>query len=871
MNESSNKSLSDKLLAIFVSSNLPISNQLDNICSHIKQNLNLVLQAEPGAGKTTLVPLALLNCIANDKKILVLEPRRLAAKNAAQRMASLLKEPVGQTVGYRIRDESKTSAITKIEVITEGILIRMLQSDPELLNIGLVIFDEFHERSLDSDLGLALSLEVQQNLRDDLKLLIMSATLDRASISSLLGNAPIIQVEGRSYPISTQYIAPSKNKDWFQCINIALLKAIETCNHDILVFLPGVAEINKATRNIESNFVDNLHIIVIPLYGDLPFSQQQQALEPIPNKRKIILTTNIAETSVTIEGVDCVIDSGFLRQSVFDPNVGFDRLITKRVSIASATQRSGRAGRLGPGTCFRLWQESEFLRAETVPEILRADLAPFVLELAQWGVSHFDDISLLDKPNDGAYEQAKSLLVSLSALDANYKITQHGKNILALGIHPRIAHMLIKSVELNCINLACLISAMLGEKDILQGEARYNPDFQQRVQVVFSSDRNNKKYQAIFLQAKRLKNKLNALNLNPLAKGLSNNTRREPDYGPEINLAPVLLALVFPDRIAKKRGEGYQLANGSGVQVEPGFSLDSEFLVVIKQGGSARTTKIYQAIEISQTELEAYFSENMLDTHDIDWDNRTGSVRGQVNTKLGQLIFRSKPLGNIPTDKLLLGLIQGIEIKGIKCLPWTEELKQWQARVMLLKQTEEYNTLFPDVSDNNLGGTLSTWIGPYLNGLSRFSQIDTSVLSQSLKNCLDWKLQTMLDELAPTAIVVASGSKIKIDYLQGDKPVLAVKLQEMFGEKKSPRIANGLISIVTHLLSPAKRPLQITEDLAAFWANGYQEVKKEMKGRYPKLPHNIVVDSTSYNILLLTKLLWGFIHCIRMRDLESAY
>lgn len=829
--------MSDTLITRLKNTGLPIVEQIDNIRNRVACEPNLVLQAEPGAGKTTIVPLALLATLAANKKILILEPRRLAARNAASRMASLLGETVGQTVGFRIRNETKVSPVTKIEVITEGILTRMLQTDPELAEVEIIIFDEFHERSLDADLGLAFSLEVQQNLREDLKLIIMSATLDVKNISRLLNNAPVIQVEGRTYPVSLEHISLKQNQDWTFGLNSALTKALENSSKDILVFLAGSGEINKAQLIIEQQYKNHPAIVVVPLYGDLPFKQQRQALVPLENKRKIILATNIAETSVTIEGVDCVIDSGYMRQSEFDPNVGFDRLISKRVSLASAVQRMGRAGRLGAGQCYRLWPESESLRAESQPEILRADLAGFSLELLKWGISNPEELALLDLPNAGSFKQSLDLLKGLKAVDSKQKITAHGKNCLSLGIHPRIAHMLIASVDMESIDLACLIAAMLQEKDIFEGSARFNPDFLLRIESLLASKDNDNKtgriQSNIIQQASQLKIKLNRLLLN---QKRSNN---KIDYNTALQMlhqAAILLAMVFPDRIAQKRGKGYRLANAGGVQVPDDFTLDSEFLVVIRQGGHGRATKIYQAIEISKQDIVDQFSHLISESEAVYWEDKSQSVKGELNTKLGQLILASRPLANISSEMISQGLIQGITKQGLQKLPWTAELKQWQARVNLLHQLDDYSEIFPDISQQQLTDTLSEWLAPFLNNINRLSQISENILSQALKNILDWNSQQLLEELMPVSLSVASGSKIKLDYLSGDKPVLAVKLQEMFGEKNTPTVAGGLVPVVTHLLSPARRPLQITEDLASFWANSYQEVKKEMKGRYPKHP-----------------------------------
>lgn len=812
---------------------LPIVHQLGDICSVLSKQNNLVLQAEPGAGKTTLVPLALLDVISNNQKIIILEPRRLAARNAAVRMAELLNEQVGGTVGYRIRNEIKVSAKTRIEVITEGILTRMLQSDPELQGVGLVIFDEFHERSLDADLGLAFSIEVQQNLRYDLKLLVMSATLDTDAVAKLLGNAPIINCEGRCYPVEIEY-QPGKSKfDWLDSLTTAVKQALDTeepnnANQDILVFLPGLGEINKAKRMLESLFDSRGGIEILPLYGDLPFSQQRQVLLPNVNSRKIILSTNIAETSVTIEGVGWVIDSGLMRQSAFDPNVGFNRLRTLKVSKASATQRSGRAGRLGPGHCIRLWSESESLRSETQPEILREDLAGFVLELALWGSSDPSELRLLDMPNQGMFDQAQALLGSLMAIDQNNKLTSHGKRLSKLAVHPRIAHMLVESVALGAAEYACFIAAMLEEKDLLQGQQRNNPDFMARVNSLFDVRSTSQIKKQIFRQSKRLLNKLKRLD-NYLS------TKQQPPEKSK-HLTALLLAMVFPDRIAQQRGSGYRLANGSGAIANDDFLISDDFIVVVTLGGQGTTAKIFQAIGVSSAELQQYFSELITETRQVKWDDKSQSVKAELSRNLGKLLISSKPLSDPDPTLVSKGLLKGVKKRGIISLPWNKELRQWQSRINRLRQFNQFSAEFPDMSDQYLLDSLSDWLGPYVEGFKKLSQITHDVLTQALKAQLDWSLQQKLDELMPLSIKVASGSNIKLDYDQGDKPILAVKLQEMFGQKKTPSVAGGQLPIVIHLLSPARRPLQITEDLESFWANGYIEVKKQMKGKYPKHP-----------------------------------
>lgn len=812
--------------------NLPIVTQIDNVRQSMIENPNLLLKAEPGAGKTTIVPLILLDLLPDTKKILLLEPRRLAVRNAAARMAELLGEELGKTIGYRIRNKTEVSTDTRIEVITEGILTRMLQSDPELPDIGLIIFDEFHERSLDADLGLAFSFEVQQTLRDDLKLLVMSATLDTKRIAGLLDNSPTIECAGRCFPVKINHIPPKQNFDWLNALVIAIKQAlklsVEESGQDILVFLPGINEIYKAKKVIDESIKENSDIKCLALYGDLPFAEQRAVLLPDARQRKIILSTNIAETSVTIEGVSCVIDSGLMRQSAFDPNVGFDRLHTRKISAASAIQRSGRAGRLGPGQCYRLWPESESLRAETQPEILRADLAQFVLNLAQWGTTQITDLKLLDPPNQGMFAQAQSLLRSLKGLDKHNKITPHGRQLLSLGVHPRIAHMLIESAKYAASELACLLGAMLEEKDLFQGEQRNNPDFVARVEQLLTNRRPGQFEKRLYQQSKQLINKLKSQGLLSLNK----NTKIEE----LLHLTPILLAMVFPDRIAQKRGNGFKLTNGSGVITHEHFNLTGEFLVVVKLGGQGKTAKIFQAAGISLKELEDYFSEFMENHEQVFWDAKSQTVKGEKTLKLGELVISSQTLNNLEPALVLDGLIKGVLKSGISSLPWSKDLRQWQARVQMLRQITAFQNEFPNVSDDALAISIEQWLAPYLTGLKKLTQITQEIMKKALHNTLDWSQQKKLDLLMPLTITVASGSNIKLDFQQGEKPVLAVKLQEMFGEKQTPVIANGQLPVLLHLLSPARRPLQITEDLASFWTNGYDEVKKQMKGKYPKHP-----------------------------------
>ncbi|WP_444994806.1 ATP-dependent helicase HrpB [Aliikangiella sp. IMCC44359] len=821
----------DKLLS---KTQLPILNKLEEIKSTLAHYLNLLINAEPGAGKTTIVPLALLDTIANNKKILMLEPRRLAAKNAAFRMASMIGESPGETIGYRIRNETNIGKDTRIEVITEGILTRMLQSDPELPDIGLIIFDEFHERNLHSDLGLALAFEVQQTLREDLKLLVMSATLDTQAVAKLLDNAPVVHCYGRSFPVDLTYIPPKPNQNWSHALIQAVRKILTDpiTQMDTLVFLPGLAEIKKAETLLAPLIKEQKNIVILPLYGNLPFSKQQAAILPIKGKRKIILSTNIAESSLTIEDIDCVIDTGLVRQSHYDPNVGFDRLLTQKISQASSVQRMGRAGRTAPGLCIRLWHESDSLRAESQPEILRTDLTTFSLELAHWGINNTTDLSLLNQPNNGAIQQANKLLEILGAT-TNRQISEYGKTLLSLGVHPRIGHMLLTGANLQAIKIACLLASMLEEKDIFQGSQADTPDFMLRIESMINSQLHTHTTKNIQKQAKSLEKKLlliikEKLEMTPPLKQLA--------IEKTLHLSAALLAKAFPDRLAQKRGNGYRMANGSGAQLITNFPFKSDFIVIIKLGGQSHSAKIYQALEITQTEIEKYFSNIITEKEQIIWDENTKSVKGYLNRQLGKLILSSTPINKLEPEQLLTGLLNAIRKIGIEQLPWSHELKQWQARVGYLRQLEKYGDNYPNLENTKLAQTIEQWLAPFLASFNKLEQITADILSNALKSHLDWNQQQKLDDLMPKSIRVASGSTIKLDYLQGEKPILAVKLQEMFGTETTPLLANGKIPVVVHLLSPTGRPLQITEDLASFWKNSYELVKKEMKGRYPKHP-----------------------------------
>ncbi|MBV1910629.1 MAG: ATP-dependent helicase HrpB, partial [Kangiellaceae bacterium] len=572
----------------FKTIDLPIVSILEPFKKSVNSYRNIVLNAEPGAGKTSIIPLALLPLIDKDKKILLLQPRRIAAKSTAARLAAILEQPLGECIGYRIRNESKVSRKTRIEVITEGILLRMLQADPELIDVGAIIFDEFHERNLESDLGLAFAIEVQQSIRDDLKLVIMSATLNSNALVEMLDDVSELSCEGRCFPVAVEYLPPARNSNWLGVLIEAVNKSVnfkqlnelgELENQDVLVFLPGAGEINLAKKKLDEFYSERDDLLVFPLYGSLDFKQQQRVFKRQVGYIKIVLATNIAETSLTIDGIATVIDSGLMKQSQFDPNCGFNRLETKKISKASAIQRAGRAGRLGPGKCIRLWSESDPIREQSVPDILREDLASFALDLSRWGITDPNELCLLDQPNEGALNQARSLLSGMDAIDHKLRLTEKGKLIASLGVHPRIGRMLVASIDYATVEMACLLAAMLEAKDVFQGDKRFDPDFLSRVFFVLETSRPDYQVSQIKQQANQLFQKSK--------KDLDFHPRKQHTLERSIPYVSQLLAHAFPDRIAIKRRNSYKLSNGTGAVLQQSFCKDSDLLVVVHLGGQS--------------------------------------------------------------------------------------------------------------------------------------------------------------------------------------------------------------------------------------------------------------------------------------------
>lgn len=805
---------------------LPIDAILPELKKVLEQTSTVLLQAPPGAGKTTRVPLALLEAPWRaDGKILMLEPRRLAARSAARYMARHLNEQPGQTVGYRTRLDTRVSGATRIEVVTEGILTRLIQADPMLDGYAAVIFDEFHERSLQADLGLALVRESQQALREDLRLLVMSATLNTAPIAKVLGDVPVVTSEGRAFPVAIHYRQLPRNGRMVDQVTSVIQEALRDQTGSLLVFLPGAGEIRRVEQQLRGNLPD--HAMVAPLYGNLKSEQQDQAISPVPEgQRKVVLATAIAETSLTIEGIRVVIDSGQQRRAVFDPNSGMTRLVTGRVSRASAEQRKGRAGRVEPGICYRLWSESEQfgLADYTPPEILEADLAPLVLELAQWGARDAAAVAWIDEPPAAHWQQAVALLQWLDMLDSDGAITDHGKAARDLGIHPRLAHMVLRGRTMGLEGPAAALAALLGERDLLGPGA--GADMHERIRV-FYGERRDRTLDAARLKAVRQS-----------ARRLSGPAPVDPAMPSETAVGR-LLALAYPDRIARRRpgkAPRYQLSNGKGAALRENDPLTRhDWLVTAELDGRAREASIYLAAPVDTPDLELDLADHIHDTEEALWDDSQGKILARHVRKLGELVLQEKPITRVDPELIQQGLINAIRKKGLESLPWTDDSRQWRARVRLLANTFP-NDGWPDTSDAALLENLENWLGPFLVGMGRWSELARVDLLAALNNLLEYRAQQQLPALAPTHLSIPTGQRVRLDYTADNGPVLAAKLQALFGWTETPVVAGGRVPVVIHLLSPAQRPLAVTADLASFWRNAYPEVRKDMRGRYPKHP-----------------------------------
>jgi ATP-dependent helicase HrpB len=796
---------------------LPVEDALPALTGALAASNCAVLVAPPGAGKTTLVPLVLLKePWAKDKKILVLEPRRLAARAAAARMASTLGEQVGDTVGLRVRFGSKVTKRTRIEVVTEGVFTRLVLDDPSLDGVAAVLFDEFHERSLDADLGLALARDAQQGLRADLKLLVMSATLDGARVAALLGDAPVIESQGRAFPVDTRYLGRDLRSPIEHQVAGAIERALRAETGSLLVFLPGAGEIRRTAMLLDERITD-AKIDVVALYGTLDAREQDRAISPPPTGRcKVVLATSIAETSLTIEGVRVVIDSGLSRVPRYEPDVALTRLETVRVSRAAADQRRGRAGRTEPGVCYRLWDEPQTgsLDPYTRPEILSADLSSFVLDLAHWGATDPGELAFLDVPPQAALAEARSLLVELGAIDNNGRITEEGRKLRALPLPPRLARMVIDAAVEGAGELAASIAAILTERG-LGGD---DVDLRHRLDI-FRRDRSRR-----------------AEDARAMVKRWTETAGGGKKNGEHSSGA--MLALAYPDRIARNRGGGsgaFLLASGRGGIVDPASSLAREpFLAVAELTGAAAASRIVLAAPITQAEIEAHFATQIEDRETTTFDANSTSLRARRSHRLGALTLAEQILPVKLGDESATLLAEGIATIGINKLPWSKPQVQLRSRAMFLRRAE--GDEWPDLSDETLARTATEWLAPFLAGKTALAQISGDDLAAALDALIPWNLRKRLDAEAPTHFAAPSGSHVPIDYEAEEGPKLAIRVQELFGLAVHPTVAGGRVPLLIELLSPAHRPVQVTRDLPGFWRGSYKDVKTDLRGRYPKHP-----------------------------------
>ncbi len=781
-----------------------------------------VLSAPPGSGKTTTVPLALLDePWLRGKKILMLEPRRLAARTSAARMAHLLGEKTGETVGYQIRFERKISPRTRIEVITEGLLARRLQADPELPGVGLVICDEFHERSLDADLALALTLDARANLNPDLRVLVMSATLDTARVAKLLGDAPLIEADGRLFPVDVRY-RPTRGETELDEITAAgVMTALAETPGDVLVFLPGAREIRDTQRRLESRA---RNVSIFPLFGDMSSADQDAALAPDPQgRRKVILATNIAQTSLTVEGVTTVVDAGYVRAARFDAASGANRLDTLRVSRASADQRAGRAGRLGPGFAYRLWsaEQQGHLPAHDTPEILASDLTRFALELATWGTAP-ENLALLDQPPVSAWSYAQERLIEIEAADAAGRITAHGRELARLPTAPRFAHMLLKARQANLAYTAAWVAAALEGRD-----ATGQTDLAAQIAAA------------------------------AMGRGDPNAARRsrestrqflrlldEPDRDGRVDETAIgrVLGWAYPERLARRRPSqlktardvAYLCADGGEARLMQGDALSHQEWLAIAHWDPQPPRKIRSAAALTFAQIERDHAAQIETVKHVRWNTETESIVAEEQRRLGAIVLSVKPLRD--ADALRVAMIEGVRTLGLIALPWTETLRQWQARALSLRAWRADEN-WPDVSDTALLASLAEWLAPFLDGVTRRDHLARVDLAAALNSTLNYDFQRKLARFAPTHIEVPTGSQIALEYFaDGRAPALAVKLQEMFGCAKTPTVNDGRTPVVVHLLSPARSPAAVTQDLASFWVRGYADVRKDLRGQYPRHP-----------------------------------
>lgn len=826
-----------------MSATLPIDSALPELSAALSARRVAVLEAPPGAGKTTRVPLALLAAEwMAGQKLIMLEPRRLAARAAAHFMAKQLGEQVGGTVGYRVRGETRVSKHTRIEVVTEGVLARLLSADATLEGYAAVLFDEFHERSLHADLGLALVLETQQ-VRDDLRVLVMSATLDGEAVARLIadadGPAPVVRSSGRMFPIDTIYRPPRADERIEATTSRVVREALDAHEGDVLVFLPGMGEQRRVEERLVGAVPPNVRVHV--LHGSMPLAEQDAALAAAPaGMRKVVLSTSVAETSLTVEGVRVVVDAGLSRVPRYDATVGLTRLHTMRVSRASADQRRGRAGRVAPGVCYRLWdvhEEHGFLAA-TRPEILDADLAGLALELADAGIADPAQLRWLDVPRAGAFAQARTLLAQLGALSdggPQGRITAHGKGMAALPLSPRLAHLLLVAAERGQVALGAAIAALLEERDVLRAEgfAKSPADMRLRTELLHGDRESVAAYGA---RADRDGVRRVRQNAQDLAKRLDGGSTRGGNW--DDGETGSLLALAFPDRVAQRRAgsEGrYLLRNGSGAALPKGDSLyDEPYLAIAELEGQPPEYRIVRAAPLSLADIHDDFGEQLVRDSVVAWDERTRAVKAVQRKRLGAITIEEKPQREPDAEAVRAVLVEQLQRIGASVWPWREGAQKLRDRLAFVHHHNRED--WPDVSEVALTTTLDGWLGPFLDGVRTWAQLEQVDWHEALLSLVPWSQRAALDRLAPTHLEVPSGSRIALDYSVPSAPVLAVKLQEVFGWTSTPMLCDGRVPVTLHLLSPAQRPVQVTRDLAGFWKHSYFEVRKELRGRYPRHP-----------------------------------
>ncbi|MFD2207165.1 ATP-dependent helicase HrpB [Kiloniella antarctica] len=810
---------------------LPINSVLPQISLALDENTSAVLQAPPGAGKTTVVPIHLIQSgWLGDKKIIMLEPRRLAARAAAVRMAGMLGENVGESVGYRIRLESKISIHTKVEVVTEGILTRILQTDPELSDYGLVIFDEYHERSLQADLGLALCLEAQMALRDDLRILVMSATLDGDAVSKVMGGAPIITSEGRSFPVKNIYGPETHRKNISFDVADKVEEVLRSEKGSVLVFLPGVGEIKRVHDLLRSKTLPS-NVEVRPLYGDLALAEQRSAISTSgAGMRKVVLATSIAETSLTIEGVRVIVDCGYMRSPRFDPSSGMTRLETLRVSRASAEQRAGRAGRLEPGVCYRMWPEVQngALAMQNKPEVLEADLCSLVLELLNWGTTDPSELSWCDMPPASSWKQAVEILSSLGAIDTQGRITPHGKAMSRLPVHPRLAHMLIMAKEQGEGWLGCLLAALLNERDVLQKSSAKAPiDLRLRLEGVVGKGADK----GLRFDRQRIKQ------IKRIAEQYAKQINIKVGGRVDLTMAGAFASLAYPDRIGQLRKNStgrFKLSSGKGAEIDPLDSLASEpYLVMTNVGGNGASVRVYQALALSELDVRSLHAERIASEDQVRIDEVKGIFLGERVERFAELILSAKRQKHPDQKSIVKEILRVIRNKGLSFLEPSEKAVQLCQRVATARCYGEVDD-WPDFNEHWLLDNLDVWLTPYLKNVSSFKDLKNLDLYTLLSSLLGWDKLQLLNKEFPERFTVPTGNSPRINYNDPELPVLEVRLQELFGLSETPSILRGKVPLRLHLLSPARRPLQVTNDLAGFWQNTYHDVKKDMKGRYPR-------------------------------------